>query len=128
VIRSSGRRLSAGSVLGHSRPRCGAGVLSLEEIAQSQPPHVAATIRQAAHAAVDAYVFSRRRLNHPRGPPTVVSEDHLWREWAHHQCPAPGMLVSERDTLHEIASLMSDSDREAFRRRQFHWALVPSSA
>ncbi len=31
----------------------------------------------------------------------------------------PGMLVSERDTLHEIASLMSDSDRKAFRRLLF---------
>jgi hypothetical protein len=93
--------------------------LSLEEIAQSQPPLAAATIRQAVHAAVDAHVFSGRGLNQPRVPPAVVCEDHPWLEWPHHQCLAPGMLVSERDTLHEIASLMSDSDREAFRRLLF---------
>jgi hypothetical protein len=29
------------------------------------------------------------------------------------------MVVSERDALHEITSLMSDRDREAFRRLLF---------
>jgi len=93
--------------------------VSLDEIAHGQPPAAAVIIRKAIRAAVDEYLLNGRPLDAAPVPPDWICELHPWMEWPHHDCPGPGLHVTERDTLHETASVLSDRDQRAFRRLLF---------